>query len=206
MRCLPRSHARRVLGVAKVVPVRRLAHPAPLARRLARSPAWFLCTVTLALPNAGIGHEKPFAMRALTLTGRMHGAGHSRRPASPRQTHRRTLHSVHEGRKSTRTGEDVSYGITKKILGKNREFQTAERRWVSDRCWQPLSVVSFSWAGLLDFACFLPCFEATDPPRCLAQRVALALHFLSNLSHKTLIVCSTVPSFSLPKAGAILSF
>jgi hypothetical protein len=64
----------------------------------------------------------------------MHGARQPRRPATPRQTHRPTLPSVHEGRKSTRTKEDVSYGIRKKILGKNREFQTAGRRWVSDRC------------------------------------------------------------------------
>lgn len=27
--------------------------------------------------------------------------------------------------------------IRKKILGKNREFQTDGRTWVSDRCWQP---------------------------------------------------------------------
>ena len=136
MRCLPGPRPRRVVGVAEVIRVRRLAHPALLARGLARSPTRFLCTVTLALPIAGIGHEKPFAMRTLTLTGRMHGAGQPRRPATPRQTHRPTLHSVHEGRKSTRTEEDVSYGIRKKILGKNREFQTAGRRWVSDRCWQ----------------------------------------------------------------------
>jgi hypothetical protein len=48
---------------------------------------------------------------------------------------RAKIHSVLEGRKSTRTEENVSHGITKKILGKNREFQTAGRRWVSDRCW-----------------------------------------------------------------------
>ena len=67
-------------------------------------------------------------------TGRMHGAGHSRRPAMPRQTHLRTFHLVHEARKSTRTEEDDSHGITKKILGKNREFQTAGRSGVADRC------------------------------------------------------------------------
>ena len=102
MRCLPGPRPRRVVGVAEVIRVRRLAHPALLARGLARSPTRFLYTVTLALPIAGIGHEKPFAVRALTLTGRMHGAGQPRRPATPRQTHRPTLHPVHEGRKSTR--------------------------------------------------------------------------------------------------------
>jgi hypothetical protein len=56
----------------------------------------------------------------------MHGAGQPRRPATPRQTHRRTLHSVHEGRKSTRTEEDVFRESGRKSSGRTMSFKPLE--------------------------------------------------------------------------------
>jgi hypothetical protein len=47
-------------------------------------------------------------------------------PHVDKRLRRRPL-SVYEGRKSTPTEENISYGIRKKIHGKNREFQAVGR-------------------------------------------------------------------------------
>lgn len=47
-------------------------------------------------------------------------------------------------------------------------------------------MVSYSWAGLIDFDRFIPRYEATDPCCCLAKKVILTLHFLGSLSLKIL--------------------
>jgi len=122
MRPPPRPYTRHILVPAKVLAVRLLLEPPPLALRFARLAAGHLAAVALATPVARVRHEKLPAKEALALAVGMHRP--TAFPPATAPTNPRPLNS---------RGKEHPPKPKKTLLFQNREENPAEEQRISDR-------------------------------------------------------------------------
>ena len=137
MRLPPRLHPRHIIGPAEVVRILRPALPAPLARRLARPPAFRLATVLLMVAITRIRNEERPAVQTFASALGVHRPKplhHLAASTKPRRQNRRTSPM---GRRSTpirRTSFVVNQG--RKSNGRMSAAPTATIVRLSVRRWQ----------------------------------------------------------------------